>query len=285
MVALHDLDGAYLAVNKPYCNFLDRSRGAILGWDLAEILGAETAPQALENLARCLDAGKTLRVNTVFQVFGQRKQGYFSLSPVRDDTGKPRGVLVTGSSTGERRNMEKRLDHLTDLLQTVSRAAQILLSGEGDFDETVNMVLGMLGNVTNVDRVYVWSIHESPNPELNPEQHATQLSEWSPAAEPQQNSDICTNRPVSEAIPTWINTFRSGKCVNSLVLNMPQLEQEQLAPQGIISIMTAPIMFHGSCGGSSGSTTAIPNTSGPGKRKISCGPPEPWWGPRSITAG
>ncbi|MCL2010218.1 MAG: ATP-binding protein [Synergistaceae bacterium] len=131
------------------------------------------------------------------------------------------------------------------LLNATSRAAQVLLSGGKDFAASVNDVLTILGEATGVDRVYVWNIHASPDPEVNPELHTTQLYEWSLGAEPQQDSDICTNRPVSEAIPTWIDTFLSGRCVNNLVKNMPILEQEQLSPQGIISIMTAPIIFNG----------------------------------------
>ncbi|QQO10191.1 response regulator [Breznakiella homolactica] len=145
----------------------------------------------------------------------------------------------------EQHLMEEDLLRRDMLLQSTSKASQLLLSDEEDFDATVNHVLAILGEATGVDRVYVWSIHPSPHPEINPELHTTQLYEWSQGAEPQQDLDICTNRPVSEAIPTWIDTFLSGKCVNNLVRNMPRLEQEQLAPQGIISIMTAPIMFHG----------------------------------------
>ncbi|WP_169726970.1 ATP-binding protein [Desulfovibrio cuneatus] len=121
----------------------------------------------------------------------------------------------------------------------------MLLSEEDNFDVVINQVLGLLGEATNVDRVYIWSIHPSPNPSVNPELHTTQLYEWSVGAEPQQDSEICTNRPVSEAIPTWIPTFIAGHCVNNLVRNMPWEEQEQLSPQGIISILTAPIFFHG----------------------------------------
>ena len=141
--------------------------------------------------------------------------------------------------------IEKHLEIRDRLLNATSLAAQELLSGGKDFDVSVNKVLAIMGEATGADRVYVWSIHPSPDPEVNPELHTTQLYEWSLGAEPQQDSDICTNRPVSEAIPTWIDTFMSGKCVNNLVRNMPILEQEQLSPQGIISIMTAPIIFDG----------------------------------------
>ncbi len=139
------------------------------------------------------------------------------------------------------RNLEKR----DVLLTATSKAAQELLTESNNFDRTIDTVLGILGNATNVDRVYVWSIHNAPNPEEDDRLYTSQLYEWSEGAEPQQGNELTVNMLVDEAIPTWIATFLEGKCVNSLVKNMPLLEREQLEPQGIISIMTAPIIFHG----------------------------------------
>ncbi len=138
-------------------------------------------------------------------------------------------------------NLERR----DTLLTATSKAAQELLSENDDFDLTINNVLGILGSATNVDRVYVWSIHNSENPEKDDRLYTSQLYEWSEGAEPQQGNELTVNMLVDEIIPTWIGTFLEGKCVNNLVKNMPQEEREQLEPQGIISIMTAPIMFHG----------------------------------------
>ncbi len=131
------------------------------------------------------------------------------------------------------------------LLTATSKAAQELLNDSDDFDATINKVLGLLGNATNVDRVYVWSIHKAPNPAEDDRLYTSQLYEWSGGADPQQGNDIVTNLLVSESIASWIDIFQQGKCVNNLVKNMPQLERDILEPQGIISILTAPIMFHG----------------------------------------
>ena len=158
--------------------------------------------------------------------------------------GRSAGILSIATDISDRYALEHSVSARDALLQSTSRAAQLLLTSDGDFDDIIHTVLSILGEASEVDRVYVWSIHPSPDP-MNTELHTTQLYEWSPGADPQQNSDICTNRPVSEAIPTWIDTFLAGKCVNNLVRNMPQEEQDQLSPQGIISILTAPIMFHG----------------------------------------
>ncbi len=133
----------------------------------------------------------------------------------------------------------------SDLLKAASIVAQELLSESQDFDATINNVLGILGNATQVDRVYVWSIHEAPNPEEDHRLFTSQLYEWSEGAEPQQDKELVHNLPVEESIIGWMEFFLAGKCVNNLVKNMSTMEQEILVPQGIVSILTAPIMFHG----------------------------------------
>ncbi len=142
--------------------------------------------------------------------------------------------------------MRQRAMEIRDtLLQATSQVAQELLSENEDFDGTINKVLGILGNATHVDRVYIWSIHGAPNPEEDSRLYTSQLYEWSEGAEPQQENELVHNMLVEEGIPTWIDTFLAGKCVNNLVKNMHQGEREVLEAQGIISILTAPIMFHG----------------------------------------
>ncbi len=154
-------------------------------------------------------------------------------------------ITIKGYDDMSTKSIMQSLERRETLLKATSKAAQELLSESHDFDTTIDTVLGILGNATNVDRVYVWSIHDAPNPEEDDRLYTSQLYEWSEGAEPQQGNELTVNMLVDEIIPTWIGTFLEGKCVNSLVKNMPQEEREQLEPQGIISILTAPIIFHG----------------------------------------
>ncbi|MGL4207890.1 MAG: response regulator, partial [Candidatus Adiutrix sp.] len=80
--------------------------------------------------------------------------------------------------------------------------------------------------------------------------YTSQLYEWvSDKVEAQQGTEVCTNRPVYEAIPTWMNLFNKNQCINNLVRHMPQVEREQLEPQNIISLLVAPITFQGTLWG------------------------------------
>ena len=125
------------------------------------------------------------------------------------------------------------------LLAAVNDVANILLAVTAkNFDQSVAEVLHILGMATEVDRVYVWK-----NELMNDELHCTQVFEWSPNIESQQGKKLSVQLKYSEAIPTWEERLSAGECVNNIVRNMPQAEQDQLLPQGIVSILVAPIML------------------------------------------
>ena len=125
------------------------------------------------------------------------------------------------------------------LLATVNDVASALLTATvKDFDQSISHVLHTLGTVTNVDRVYIWQ-----NEMIDSELYCSQMYEWSPDAEPQQGNEYTVRIKYSDMIPTWKELFCAGKCVNNIVRNMLPAEQSQLAPQGIISILVAPIML------------------------------------------
>lgn len=245
MAVMFALDSRFLACNAAYCDYMGKRRHEVVGKKLEEVVDPALLPANRALFRRCIDEARPVTDTAKFTRDGREIWLSASIQPVLDNDGNLCALLEVLNDVTERYSMEQTLQRRDLLLQSTSWAAQQLLSGNANFDGTVNNVLEILGHATGVDRVYVWSIHPSPHPELNPELHTTQLYEWSEGAEPQQDSDICTNRPVSEAIPTWIDTFLAGKCVNNLVKDMPRLEREQLEPQGIISIMTAPIIFHG----------------------------------------
>ena len=246
MMFIHDSKGKILDCNELYATFWDIPRAELLGQNFLSLIDTTHTKKSQELFASATaTAPQSLLVDC--SIHGEAKILHLTVQQLTYPENETTPLLtICTDITGQQKTGESsRLQRRDSLLAATSEAAQLLLSESDHFDETVNAVLEILGHATQVDRVYVWNIHPSPNPELVPELHTTQLYEWSLGAEPQQNLDICTNRPVSLAIPTWIDTFLAGKCVNNLVRNMDIREQEQLAPQGIISIMTAPIMFHG----------------------------------------
>ena len=218
--------------------------------NIFDILSLNSIPTFQNALAACFKQAEQNTINAGNIIFAGHDNITFdcSLICMKKDAEAPL-LYVSFYDVSQYTKVLQELKARDKLLQCTSEIAKFLLANEGDFDEAIHSVLELLGISAGVDRVYVWNIHESPAPTVNNELHTTQLYEWSLGAEAQQGNGLCVNRPVSEAIPTWIDTFLSGRCVNSLVKDMPLEEQNQLAPQGIISIITAPIMFDGTLWG------------------------------------
>lgn len=242
--SLHTTQGIFLSCTEELASLFLKSRSCIIGTNLFSTLPAATAAEYETLFAQCSAQKQTITRSMQVLFPAGMRHVTITAQPLLNDRQDVTAIFLSQASPLSPKLVED-LARRDVLLQVTSKAAQLLLSEEGNFDSVITQVLGLLGEATNVDRVYIWSIHPSPNPSVNPDLHTTQLYEWAVGAEAQQDSDICTNRPVSEAIPTWIPTFLAGHCVNNLVRNMPREEQEQLAPQGIISILVAPIFFHG----------------------------------------
>jgi len=133
----------------------------------------------------------------------------------------------------------KKLKHQQALLHTVNNVATVLLQAEvDDFDSALIECLGMMGEVVNVDRVYIWRNHT-----VDEQLYCTQIYEWSEGAEPQQNSEYTVDISYSENMPGWEEKLSSGQCVNGLISKMDKRSQEQLSPQGILSILVVPVFL------------------------------------------
>ena len=125
------------------------------------------------------------------------------------------------------------------LLSAVNDVANLLLATTfKEFDDSLSQALSILGTAIDVDRVYVWK-----NEMIDGELYCSQVYEWSPIVEPQQGNEYTVKIKYSESMPTWEKMFNTGECVNNIVRNMSHVERDQLSPQGIVSILVAPIRF------------------------------------------
>jgi len=190
----------------------------------------------VENMKKTVTEGRF-----VFEWMAQMPDGTpipAEITLVRINYGKD--YLVAGylRDLREHKMMMKELNKRDKLLNTVNRAATILLqSGIDEFEKMLLCSMGMMGEAVDIDRVYIWKNHI-----YDGEHCCTQLYEWSHSAEAQQGSKYTVNIPYSK-IGDWENTLSSGNCINSLVRNMPEEEQALLVPQGIISILVVPVFL------------------------------------------
>jgi signal transduction histidine kinase/CheY-like chemotaxis protein len=138
----------------------------------------------------------------------------------------------------EHKMMMKEINKRDKLLNTVNRAAAILLqSGIDDFKNALLRSMGMMGEAIGIDRVYIWKNHI-----YDGELCCTQLYEWAHGVESQQGTKYTINIPYSR-IGSWEKILSSGNCINGLVRSMSEEEQAKLIPQGIISILVVPVFL------------------------------------------
>ena len=124
---------------------------------------------------------------------------------------------------------------LNGLIGAVNSAVrELLVSDHTDFDTSVHRALGIIGKAVRADRVYIWANRMDEDGKL----YCDQLYEWVGDASPMEKVLATVSY---ENLGDWAELFRSNACVNRRIEDMVPLEYEQIEPQGIKSLLTAPI--------------------------------------------
>ncbi len=139
-------------------------------------------------------------------------------------------------------NRTRELVEQDKMLWMVNQISRELLTFDpnDDFDALVHNCLSLLGKATNKSRVYIWK--DSINAEG--EVCCTQIYEWAKGAQPIQGEEEYEEIPYTY-LPSFLEATKSGKCLNSLVRTMPECERVVLEPQGIKTILIAPVNING----------------------------------------
>ena len=148
-------------------------------------------------------------------------------------------VAVYQTDLRELREIEKGLERRDMLLSAVNTVASRLISAEDeDFSETFGESIALLGRSIDVQRVCVWKNHEKDGA-----LYCTQIHEWCEGITIQHGKSHTIDIRYSDTVPTWETTLRQGNCVNSIVRDLLPIEQEQMARQGIVSVLAVPIFI------------------------------------------
>jgi len=140
----------------------------------------------------------------------------------------------------EYKKMMSEIERNSNLLGNINEAANILLQSEiEEFEDNLKKCMGMIGEAVNADRICIWrnSVKEG-------RLCCTQVSEWVADDKLLTDRGIATEVPYDENIPTWEGVLSSGECVNSLVSNLPPVEQERMKIHGIKSVFAAPVFVN-----------------------------------------
>ncbi len=133
---------------------------------------------------------------------------------------------------------EFQLDACERLLRGVAITTNVLLT-ESDHHRAIDAALGILGEATGVDRVYIFEHHPHRPTEVPA---ISQRWEWVTAGvAPEIDNPMLQNLPYSEFLPRWQVELNQGRPIVGLIQDFPPSEQALLGPQEILSILVVPI--------------------------------------------
>jgi PAS domain S-box-containing protein len=134
-----------------------------------------------------------------------------------------------------------------NLLQGVAQATNQLLTTD-DLATAINQTLAILGQVTHVDRVYIFEIH--PHTETS-EPAMSQWCEWAGETVTTEidNPQLQNLSFASVGMSRWYEALSDGHSCHGLVRDLSLLERQLLEPQGILSMLVVPIPVNGNLWG------------------------------------
>ena len=141
-----------------------------------------------------------------------------------------RKIEIAEESDRIKNDFIKKLNTLNEL------SNKMFLSEIDTFDSEIWEAMKILGASVNADRMYIWK-----NFVKNDLLHCKQIYEWHEAVESIEELDIAKEICYSEVIPEWETNFLQGISINDYVRHLSDNEREILEPQGIKSILVAPI--------------------------------------------
>ena len=142
--------------------------------------------------------------------------------------------------------IEDELAFAERLLVGVAEATRSLLTIQ-NYEESIQSSLEILGNATQVDRVYVFGFHDHPT---TPIPLVSQKWEWVKyGIIPQIDNPELQNLPILDVCPRWYEMLSVGQSISGMVDTFPEGEQAILKPQNILSLVVVPIMIQEECWG------------------------------------
>jgi diguanylate cyclase (GGDEF)-like protein/PAS domain S-box-containing protein len=152
--------------------------------------------------------------------------------------GSEKGTLLLVRDVTERHLAQQEQERWRALLQALSTAAVELMRAPRWRDVTP-AVLELLGQATDVSRVYLFQKHLSPEDVLL----VSQLFEWAaPHARPQIDNPSLQSFPILEqGFQRWVELLASNQVICGAVRSFPETERPLLEAQDIRSILVVPI--------------------------------------------
>lgn len=236
LMAISELEtGTFVNVNKPFLKTLGYTEAEILGKSSRELnLFRDYAKR--QDIIKKLSANESvdnveLEINTKA---GGVLQCLFSATPLQIQT--HRYLLTSASDITQRKIAENRLKHNLHQQSLLADIAQ-KLNQPGPLPPKLDLVLGLIGEHTNVSRIYIFEDDADGKSSSN-------TYEWC-------NHGISAQKEALQAlpyelIPSWKRILQEqGRVFSTDITRLPQDLVAVLQPQGIKSLLVFPLFVRG----------------------------------------
>jgi len=158
---------------------------------------------------------------------------------IRDESGKPSGLVYVCRDIRQRKNDAVQIRKHSTLLKGVQDAINTLLI-ESSFDQSINKTLAILGECTNVDRVYIFRNQVDVT-------HGnitfSQIYEWtSGLVSVELNNPGLQNVQYSAFPDDFYQSLSHNTIVSGLAREMTGVLHDILVSQNVLSLLIVPIM-------------------------------------------
>lgn len=237
LVYIHQFDGTIVKINQAVEKLLGFKSDEIIGQKFQDVF--QIPNDVFYRYIHSLDE----KESTIGTLKLKSKSGQELIFEYQNTIAKefvqPSAIRGIARNVTERIKTELALKRKDALLSAVADAS-ILLLANPNHNTAIQEALRILGEATEVDRVYVF---ENSNDPATGELLMSQKFEWcKEGIEPQIDNPLLQNLPYSHpyAKPLFEH-IQNGKIYSGIVKNMSPPEREILEPQNIKSILIIPI--------------------------------------------
>lgn len=239
LIFIKDRKGKYIDCNKAFELFVGKKIPEIIGNTDASLLKDKYAKIFAEEENLVINSQQTTRKEEWFNFPNNEKLLYDTIrTPFFDKNKNIVGVIgISRDITIQRMHSIKR-EAEDKVLKGIASISTTLLESK-DYMYAFDDIMRILGNVTVVDRVYLFSKFAT---DCLDSSCFTQISEWSAdGVVSQKDNPDFKQFDMAELMPTIYEELKAKRPYYSIVRQVPENEQQMLIDHDILSLLIIPI--------------------------------------------
>lgn len=239
LIFIKDIYGKYLDCNKAFEQFTGKKIPDIIGRLDSDLFTNIMSSNLQSEDSKVILSQSLSRKEDWFEFPNGEKFLYDTIrTPFFDRDKQIVGVIgISRDITVQKMLLIKR-EAEDKVLKGIANISTMLLETK-DYMFVLDDIMQILGEVTLVDRVYLFSKYSADNIENS---FFTQISEWTYSdVVPQRNNPYFKEFNLEESMPTLYNKLLAKQAYYSLVRHVPESERQMLIEHDIESLLIIPI--------------------------------------------